>query len=178
MKNTLLALALIVGAPVSSPALASDTPKVVAPTKDLVAAAREAKSKRKKPETKVLTNADVRKSKGTLIELKPTEGEVAAEPSEPIAPLELHDEQRRQRIELEGKIFEVRKTISALERQLELIEQRYYEENDPDRRDNLIRPQFEEKKKELDAARVELDTLQPAAEVKTEEAPEEPPTIQ
>ena len=178
MKTRLLAIALILGAPVSSPALASESSKVVAPTKDLVAAAKEAKSRRKKPETKVLTNADVRKSKGTLIELKPAEGEVAAEPSEQLPPLELHDEQRRQRIELEEKILEVRKTISALERELELIEQRYYEENDPDRRDKLIRPQFEEKKKELDAARVELDTLQPAAQVKTEEAPEEPPTIQ
>ena len=159
----------------SSPTLESETTRVVAPTKDLVAAAKEAKNKRKKPETKVLTNADVKKAKGTLIELKSPAGEAAAESPEVLpAPLELQDEQRRKRMELEAKIAEVEKTIGALERQLELIEQRYYEENDPDRRDKLIRPQFEEKKKELEGARAELETLRPAEN----ETAEEQPTIQ
>lgn len=131
-------------------------------TKDLVEAAKEAKSKRKAPSTKVITNADVRKSTGKLIVL-PAKPETAVD--EKAAPatstLEQHDADYRARLELDEKLAAVAKKVAELERELEQIEYRYYEENDPDRRDQVIRQHFNEKRQQLEIARKQLEQLKP-----------------
>ena len=154
MKYAVIALALLLGAPVSSPAQT---------TEDLVKAAKEAKKKRKEPATKVLTNKDVKTSKGKLIALP--ESKTAAEEEqkvEGLAPLAQHDMDYRDRLILEEKVAAATAAVSALEKELEALESQYYEENDPDRRDKVIRQEFEKTRKKLEAARGELDRLSPA----------------
>ena len=153
MKILIVILALTLGAPVSSPAQK---------TEDLVEAAKEAKKKRKEPATKVLTNKDVKNSKGNLIALpetktSPDEKKKAGGPT----PLQQHDANYRDRLALEEKVSAASAVVAELERALAALESQYYEENDPDRRDKVIRKEFEETRKKLETARAELDRLSP-----------------
>ncbi|HUP50714.1 MAG TPA: hypothetical protein VNA04_18210 [Thermoanaerobaculia bacterium] len=143
-----------------------------APTADLVAAAKEAKEKRKKSSTKPITNADVKNSKGKLIILPAREGaDIPDEKEEQgLSPLAQQDLDRRLRIERMEERADAEKKVAALERELESLEQRYYEENDPDRRDKLIRKQFAATKKALEAARAELEGPGPEARGPEEDA--------
>ena len=158
MKTALVILALTFGAPVSSPAL----PGKGAGTEDLVQAAKDAKSKRKKPATKVLTNKDVKNSKGTLIVLPEAKGKAAQEKKAAgPSPLVQHDLNYRARLELQEALAEASEKVAALEKELALAESLYYEENDPDRRDGVIRKQFEETQQKLEEAKAELKELSP-----------------
>ena len=133
-----------------------------AETRDLVDAAKDAKSKRKAPSTKVLTNADVKKSTGKLIVLPAQAGKAADEKALPgTSTLEQHDADYRARLELDEKVAAVAKKVTALETELQQIEYRYYEENDPDRRDKVIRQHFQEIQSQLELARKELEQLKP-----------------
>ena len=148
MKIALLMLAMM---------LAAETP-----TKELVEAAKDAKKKRKDPSTKVLTNKDVKNAKGKLIVLPESAAPAAEEKkADGPTPLEKHDANYRARLVLEAKLEEARSNVAALEKQLQDLESRYYEENDPDRRDRLIRKEFEETQEKLEEARAELEKLHP-----------------
>lgn len=158
-----LALTLASGARATPPA-SENSKDDRAPTKDLVSAAKEAKGKRKQPSTKVLTNADVKKSKGKLIILSSTEkpgAETAAREADPLSPLQRHDASYRERLVIDEKTRVAQARVDALEKELLELESRYYEENDPDRRDRVIRTKFEEVRKSLDEAKAELEAVKP-----------------
>lgn len=165
MRAAILSLAILLasGARAIPPASeGSQDPK--APTKDLVSAAKDAKGKRKQPSTKVLTNADVKKSKGKLIVLSSTEKAepgTAVQEVDPLSPMQRHDANYRERLVIDEKTRAAQSRVDALEKELLELESRYYEENDPDRRDRVIRSKFEEVRKALDEAKSELEAVKP-----------------
>ncbi|HEU4520569.1 MAG TPA: hypothetical protein VFT12_01120 [Thermoanaerobaculia bacterium] len=140
-------------------------------TKDLVEAAQEAKAKRKGPPVKVITNADVKNAKGKLIELPapPDQKDTEKKKKEPgPSALQQHDANYRKRLELDQKVIEAQKKVADLEKELEAVESRYYEENDPDRRDRVIRQQFLETQEALAKAVGELKSLIPESQPEAE----------
>jgi hypothetical protein len=127
-------------------------------TDDLVATAKAAKAKRKKSTTKVITNADVKRSKGKVIEngtLPPLD--------ETPGPgmLEMHEAAMKARHANAEKVAAAEKTIAGLESELRAIERAYFEENDATVRDRDVVRRFKDTKAKLDAARQELAALIP-----------------
>ena len=162
MKRT-LAIALLYMAPTLWPAMAEEpkqpgTTSTLKPaqTQPLVDAAKESKAKRKKSSSKVITNADVKKSKGKLIVVdKPeTKGEAVSGRKE-LTLDELADRQRARRA-AETRVGEAEKKVGDLQKEVDRLEQRYYEENDPNYRDTVITERFTQAKRQLDDAQLEL----------------------
>ena len=150
---TLLALSLLLTL------VASDPPD----TSALVDAAKDAKAKRKTSTSKVITNADVKKSKGKIIELtekdlKPIEAKAVTGPSTQ----EKHDAARKLRLEAAERLVKSEKTVADLEREILKIEQRYFEENEPNTRDIVIAEQFATTKAKLEKTRLELEAARVA----------------
>jgi hypothetical protein len=156
MIAILLALLLSGSVFAQTTTTAATTPPAKGETEELVDAAKDAKARRKSPTSKVITNADVKKSKGKLIELPVKDLPV----EEKAAPVD-RDLEYRQRRELEEKIAVATAKVEELEKELRDLESRYYEENDPDRRDHVIRKRFEETQKQLNEAREALALLTP-----------------
>lgn len=127
-------------------------------TSALVEASKEAKAKRKTSTTKVITNADVKKSKGKLTE-RPASTAPAVNPEPTL--LEKQAAERTARLAAEAKRSELGKKVAALEAEAAALEQKYYETNDLDERDKVIAPKFADVKARLDAAKKELDALPP-----------------
>ena len=126
---------------------------------DLVDAARTAKAKRKKSTTKVITNADVKKAKAKLVENKPPDVPVEALPAE--SSLEKQARERQAQTAADIKLHAAEKTLADFEKELAAIEQKYYEENDLDRRDKELVRRFNDVKAKRDAAKKELEALMP-----------------
>ncbi|HEX2120904.1 MAG TPA: hypothetical protein VHL59_04610, partial [Thermoanaerobaculia bacterium] len=124
-------------------------------TSALVEASKAAKSKRKTSSTKVITNADVKKSKSKLTE-KPASKTPAAETKKEPGLVEKHEAERAARIAAEERLAAAQARVTQLEAELARIEKSYYEENDLDRRDRVITKQFDETKAKLEEARTEL----------------------
>ena len=124
----------------------------------LIEAAKAAKAKRKKPSTKVITNKDVKKSKGKLIVIDSKEPEGAEkQPGGPSqSSIEKHDDRYKARLAAEEHLAESEKKVAELQKELELIEQRYYETNDPHYRDTVLQERFAQAKRQLEDARAEL----------------------
>jgi hypothetical protein len=134
-------------------AFAAEPPK----DSDLVAAAKKAKAGRVTIPKKTITNADVKKAKGTLIEL-PGKAPVAT-PAAPVdnrGSIARHEAAKKAAAAAEVVQAGAEKKVADLEKELAAIEQTYYEENDPTFRDDVIRKKFDEKKRELDSARAAL----------------------
>ncbi|HEU4886689.1 MAG TPA: hypothetical protein VFV49_02300 [Thermoanaerobaculia bacterium] len=129
---------------------------------DLVEAAKAAKAKRKKSTTKVITNADVKKAKSKLIENKTAEVPVEPLPAE--SSLEKQARERMERAASDVKLVAAKATVARFEKELAALEQKYYEENDLDRRDTELVRRFNDVKAKLDAARKELEVLEPPVE--------------
>lgn len=129
---------------------------------DLVEAAKAAKAKRKKSTTKVITNADVKKAKSKLIENKTAEAPVEPLPDE--SSLEKQARERRERAAADVKLAAAKATVTEFEKELAAIEHKYYEENDLDRRDTELVRRFNDVKAKLEAARKELEVLEPPAQ--------------
>ena len=127
-------------------------------TSALVEASKDAKAKRKSSKSRVITNADVKKSKGKVIETAAT-GATDVKPQPSL--VEKHAADRAARAASEARVAAAKARVEELERELARIETSYYEENDLDRRDTVIAKQFEETKKRLDAARQELEAAAP-----------------
>lgn len=146
MKRILLAVLLI-----AATAMIGD---------DLVDAAKAAKAKRKKSTTKIITNADVKKAKATLIEnkLEPLP-ETATLPKEGM--LDKQARERREKEAADVKLAAARKIVVDFEKELVTIEQQYYETNDLNRRDTELVRRFHDVKAKLDVARKELEALTP-----------------
>jgi len=128
-------------------------------TQSLVEAAKASKEKKKKSTTKVITNADVKKSKGVVAENKSAATPVGSNPQKSL--LEQHEAAYRERLAREERLAGATKLVSLLENELAAIEQSYYDENDLDKRDRDIVRRFNEVKSKLDAARKELEALAP-----------------
>jgi hypothetical protein len=127
---------------------------------DLVATAKASKAKRKKSTTKVITNADVKKSKGKIIQkgaLPPLD-----ENRKP-GLLEQQATARKARLENTGQVAKLEQTIATLQAELTAIERAYFEENDANVRDRAIVRRFTDTKTRLDAAKQELAALVPPA---------------
>lgn len=118
---------------------------------DLTDAAKGAKTKRKKSTSKVLTNADVKKSKGKVVDTPNLSPEVKKEPSM----LEQYEAKRAAEKAASAARAEREKLIAGLEKELAALEQSYYEENDLNRRDTEIVRKFNDVKAKLDAARAQ-----------------------
>jgi len=138
---------------------------------DLVDAAKAAKAKRKKSSTKVITNADVKKAKSKLAENKPTEVAAAAVPVE--SSLEKQARERHERTDADVKLAAAKATVAKFEKELAAIEQKYYDENDLDRRDTELVRRFNETKAKLDAARKVLELLEPPPAEPSDASPQQ-----
>ena len=126
-------------------------------TKPLVDAAKDAKAKRKTSTTKVITNADVKKSPGKLV----TPPAKPAPPPPPKPKPVDEDELYRQRVAADAALADAQQKVTDLQRELRSIEESFYEENDPDVRDRVITAKFAETKKRLDDAKAALLKLTP-----------------
>ena len=143
--------ALLIAALLAFPCLAS--------AEGLTDTAAVAKEKRKKSTSRVITNRDVKNSKGTLVE---TKGGGAQEPLPPPENLvEKHKVAQAERIASEERLRLVESRLASLEKQLAEIEQSYFAESDLARRDQVIVKRFEEVRVELEAVREELAALHP-----------------
>jgi hypothetical protein len=126
----------------------------------VVDAAKEAKAKRKKSTAKVITNADVKKSKGTIAQTTlPPLPETKPQPSL----VELHEAKKKAEAAGIEQLRAAKEKVAKLEKELTAIEQQYYEENDLDRRDTELVRRFNDVKTKLDAARAELTAISSAA---------------
>jgi hypothetical protein len=128
---------------------------VFADDSPLVKASKASKAQKKKSSTKVITNADVKKSKGNLVVLQPT-AMPPVPPAPSKSPLELQADQRKEQAAADAQRAAAQKKVSDLEQQLARIEQSYYEENDPVVRDTKIAKEFALTKQKLDATRRDL----------------------
>ena len=123
---------------------------LIAADDSLVGAAKEAKEKRKKSTTKVITNADVKKSKGKIA----TTPNVSAEPVAPApSSTETYEAARKAEKELAAKRAASDELIASLEKELAAVERSYFDENDLNKRDTVIVKRFNDVKAKLDAAR-------------------------
>ena len=139
---------------------AAETVQVEKPkdTSALVEAAKAAKAKRQQSgKKKVITNADVKKSTGKLLDYVPPDlpagSEITVTPS---TITEKHELQRKARVEAEARITGAEKKVKELEKELSGLELSFYEENDPNYRDNVIQQRFTQTKRQLEEARTEL----------------------
>ncbi len=128
-------------------------------TTALVEAAKDAKAKRKTSGTrKVITNADLAKSKGKVIQRKPED----LAPLPPVESLvEKYEAERKAKSLLDAQLKVLDETIAGLEKEVALLERAYFEADDLDLRDKEIVAKFNEVKAKLDAAVAERDALLP-----------------
>jgi paraquat-inducible protein B len=166
MKKAIVIFVFCGAACFSMPMIAQETTKAAPPkksTEDLVNAAKSAKAKRKASSTKVITNKDVKKSKGKLIVLSTPANEKPAAPVEAPVTLAQQDENYRQRKEAETRVDTAQKKVDEIQKELDSIEHQYYEENDPNYRDRVIQERFAQTKRQLQDAQRDLadarDTL-------------------
>ena len=130
----------------------------------LVKAAKASGGPKKKSTKKVITNADVKKSKGNLVVLPPKPGETASTPVPQKTSLQKQDEQRKASGTASIRVQTAEKKVGELEKELRRIEDSYYAENDPNYRDKNIAERFEQTKKQLETARKELADARDALE--------------
>lgn len=128
---------------------------------DLVETAKAAKAKRKRSTTKVITNADVKKAKSTLAVTQPAD--IPVEPVSNESSLQKQARERKEQTAADLKLAAATKTVADFEKQLAAIEQKYYEENDLDRRDRDLVRRFNDMKAKRDAAKKELEALLPSS---------------
>ncbi|MBK5258658.1 MAG: hypothetical protein JJE51_03635 [Thermoanaerobaculia bacterium] len=178
MKRTLAIATLFVGpvlwaaAAIAEEAKPPAKPATTSATQPLVDASRGAKAKRKKSSTKVITNADVKKSKGKLIVISPSKLDEPLAEEKKTPTLAEQEGQRRLRFTASERVATAEKNASELEAEINRLEQRFYEENDPEYRDNVIQKKFTEAKRQLDDAQRELGNAR--AELQKYENPPTP----
>ena len=123
----------------------------------LVDASKKAKARKKSP-TKVITNADVKKSTGKLVVL-PSKPPIAGEETtvkDPRSPLAKQDEQFKQRRDAEDAVKAAELKVGDLQKELNRIEQSFYDEDDATYRDEVIQRRFDQTRRQLDDARKDL----------------------
>jgi hypothetical protein len=137
---------------------------------EAVRAAKEQKAKRKSSTSRVITNADLPKAKGKVVE--------SAREMTPVAPpsaegsLERHEAARRAALLAAEQIAAAERLVQSIEIELASIEKSYFDESDLDRRDSEIVRRFEETAERLRRAREALEVLRPKPEPSSEVPPE------
>ena len=150
MRKTLVIIGLLLAAVLH----AEDSP--------LVKAANAGKATKKKSTKKVITNADVKKSTGTLKVLPAKNGQqpAAATAATTTAPAKTSTEKKQQALAASNaaakRVATAESSVNELQQQLQRIEQTYYETNDPNYRDTEVKQRFDQTKRQLDDARKEL----------------------
>jgi hypothetical protein len=124
----------------------------------IVETAKTAKANRRKSTGKVITNADVKKSKGKIGQTSAT-APVDGEPEESL--VDKQKAMRKARTQYAASSSAARAAVERLEKEVATLEQQYYDEHDLDRRDGELVRRFNEAKKQLDAARETLAKLEP-----------------
>jgi len=116
----------------------------------------------KKSKSKVITNADVKKSTGKIVTTP------AATTSAPAAqaPMTVADQDKllHDRAAAQKRTDAAQAKVSDLDKELDRLEQAYYAENDPNYRDKTIAERFEQTKKQLESARKDLAEAREALE--------------
>ena len=125
-------------------------------TTALVDAAKDAKAKRKKSTSKVITNEDLKKSKGKIIQLSEKDLPKIEKKADGPTLLEKQAADRKLRDEVVVRLAAAEKAVVDLESEMVRIEQSYFEENEPNVRDTVIAQRFAETKTKLEKARLEL----------------------
>jgi hypothetical protein len=122
----------------------------------LVEASKAAKAKRKKSTAKVITDADVKKSKGVLID-----STTLQKPLEPAAltPEETFRADRKAREQALVQIAALDTQRAELEAEAALIEQSYYDENNLSRRDTEVVQRFSDVKARLESVKAQREVL-------------------
>lgn len=122
----------------------------------LVKAAKANGGPKRRTTKKVITNEDVKKSKGKLVDLprKPAPATTAKGPAK--GSLETQDDQRRAQALASSHVNTAQLKVNDLEKELLRLEQAYYEAADPNYRDTKIQDRFNQTKRQLDNARKEL----------------------
>lgn len=115
----------------------------------LVDVAKDAKEKRRKSTSKVITNADVKKSKGKVQTTNAPTTPVVREPTL----MEKHQATRAAEAATAAHKAKYETVIAQLEKELAAIEQSYYNENDLTMRDTQLVTRFNDVKAKLDEAR-------------------------
>ncbi|HEX7189994.1 MAG TPA: hypothetical protein VF381_00340 [Thermoanaerobaculia bacterium] len=135
------------------------------PESDLVKAAHAAKAKKQTSTKKPITNADLKKAKSKLLTTTPapataTDTTATATPTtattDTRGPITKDDERYRTRKAAEERVNAASAKVSDLEKELDRVEQNYYNTNDPNERDTVIAKRFAQTKKQLEDARKEL----------------------
>jgi len=127
----------------------------------LVKAARESKARRDGGEKSriTITNEDVEKSGGKLIQStnKPLDPLPSSKPtSDEMRQVAAENAKAARREELQAQILKHQTTVRDLEKELRRIEETYYNEDDPDYREDVLAQNFEETRDQLEAARKDL----------------------
>ena len=139
-------------------------------TTALVDASKEAKAKRKSSTTKVITNADVKKSKGKVVVKTGVAPASSGSPQPTLA--EKQEAERTARLAKEAKVAELQQTVAKLEAEVAALETSYYEANDLDYRDKVIVKRFNETKQKLDAAKKDLAAVTEEPSIRGTEEPQ------
>jgi hypothetical protein len=158
------------GTPESAPVAVPIGPKDSALVRASKAAkaANAAKPKSNKP-VKVITNADVKKSKGKLTLLPPRSDKGNGGAGSPAGSEVSGMTDREAR-----NVAELKKRAAELESALDRLEDEYYQSDDPVYRDGVIRKKFDETKKDLDRSRAELSKVEHTAGEKSSPAAASP----
>lgn len=123
-------------------------------------AAHEAKAKKLASTKKPITNADLKKAKSKLMTYTPvptaTDTAATTATADTRGPITQSDERYRVRKTAEDRVNAAAAKVSDLEKELDRVEQSYYNTNDPTERDNVIAKRFAQTKKQLEDARKEL----------------------
>ena len=151
-----LALLLLLGQETTTTA---PPPKPKPAESDLVKAAHAAKAKKQASTKKPITNADLKKAKSKLLthEVPVTATTTATTATtDTRGPLAIDDERYRARKTAEERVNAASAKVSDLEKEIDRVEQDYYNTNDPNERDTVIAKRFAQTKKQLEDARKEL----------------------
>jgi membrane-bound lytic murein transglycosylase B len=136
-------------------------PPAPAPDSALVKAAHAAKAKKQASTKKPITNADLKKAKSKLLthDTAPPATDTATAPAvvtDTRGPIAKDDEQYRARKAGEERVKVASAKVTELEKDLDRVEQSYYNENDPTERDTVIAKRFAQTKRQLEDARKDL----------------------
>lgn len=133
----------------------------------LVKAAKDGAAKRTKKSRLSIDDKDVKKSSGKLIETtsKPLAPIPAATDVEAELRAKIKAEQGDQSAEkiLENRVAAAQKNVESLESELRRLEETYYDEDDPDFREDVISKKFDDTKAKLEKAKQSLEEARNAA---------------
>jgi len=163
MSFVLALLLLIAQETTTATTTAAPPPKPKPPESDLVKAARAAKAKKLASTRKPITNADLKKAKSKLLTFTPvavtgtdTTASTATTAPNTKGPLTKDYERYRARKAAEERVNAAAAKVTDLEKEIDRVEQSYYNADDPNERDTVIAKRFAQTKRQLEDARKDL----------------------